>query len=115
MPVTNISANELKKMISRGGVEIIDVRTKPEFAIINIKGSKSIPLDELEGRVNEINWDKDVVFLCRSGSRSRLMALLMADKDIMNLEFGIYDCFRKTDRSDRQNLNVDEEQVKNYF
>ncbi len=94
-------------------LEIIDVRQEDEFAIIHIKGSKLIPLGELQKRTSEIDWNKEVVFICRSGSRSAMAAFLVgAGKNIQNLEYGIYECFAE---GKGENLEIDEEMIGRYF
>jgi phage shock protein E len=53
------------------GAAIVDVRSESEFASGHIKGSKNIPLNTLESKINEIKkWDKPVIACCLSGMRS---------------------------------------------
>ncbi|MDD5376603.1 MAG: rhodanese-like domain-containing protein [Candidatus Gracilibacteria bacterium] len=60
-----------KKLLSAPeNLELIDVREKSEFDQIRIKGSKLIPMGELERRLGEIDWSKEVIFICRTGGRS---------------------------------------------
>ena len=72
-------------------LEIIDVREKGEFAEIRIRGSKNLPLSGLSGDTKEIDWSKEVVFVCRSGSRSLRVTYAFADlkKNGKNLAGGI--------------------------
>lgn len=50
---------------------IIDVRTRGEFAGGNVAGSINIPLDEIQGKVEEIKAMKQpIVLCCVSGNRS---------------------------------------------
>ncbi len=91
--VKNISAEELRELIKnkKDSIEIIDVRQPEEYAQSHIGGVKLIPLGELSERMNEIDWNKDVVFMCRSGTRSG-MAVSMATtlgKNSRNLDGGI--------------------------
>ena len=53
------------------GAFILDVRTPEEWNEYHIPGTTSIPLDQLETRLNEVPKDKEVVVVCRSGNRSR--------------------------------------------
>lgn len=96
MPVQDIQAEDLRKMIKENPekLEIIDVREPYEYEEMHIKGSKLIPMGELFGRMDEIDWAKEVVFICRSGSRSKMMASLLGaqGKDIKNLRYGILEC-----------------------
>ncbi|MFM2040870.1 MAG: hypothetical protein RLZZ493_1459 [Bacteroidota bacterium] len=50
---------------------IIDVRSRGEFAGGNVAGSINIPLDEIQGKVEEIKAMKQpIVLCCVSGNRS---------------------------------------------
>lgn len=115
MAIKDIRAEELREMIKTNGdkLEIIDVREKSEYDIIRIKGSKLIPVGQIQGRTDEIDWNKEVIFICRSGSRSRLAALLTAQgKDASNLVYGIYECFAD---GKGENLEIDESMIGRYF
>ncbi len=103
----NIDSKQFKKMLDeeRDNLEIVDVREEDEAELIRVKGSKLIPMGELMNRLNEIDWNKKVVFICRSGSRSGYMAQIMEQvgKDVINLAGGIYqlnadncDCLKKS-------------------
>jgi len=96
MPVIDIQAKDLREMLksNREKVEVIDVREDYEYEELHIKGSKLIPMGELFQRLDEIDWTKEVVFICRSGSRSKMMASLLGaqGKDIKNLRYGIFEC-----------------------
>ncbi|MCB0698412.1 MAG: rhodanese-like domain-containing protein [Chitinophagales bacterium] len=54
----------------KDGAQIIDVRTPGEYASGHIRGSKNIPLNELQGKMKQINKDKPVITCCASGMRS---------------------------------------------
>ncbi|MEX2462398.1 MAG: rhodanese-like domain-containing protein [Paenibacillaceae bacterium] len=67
----NISPQEVEAKISKGKeVQLIDVREPEEFATGRIVGSKLIPLSQFVERTNEINAEKEVICICRSGNRS---------------------------------------------
>ena len=114
MAVKDINASDLIKLLKdRDRVEVIDVRQKEEYDIIRIRGSKLIPMDELPKRLDEIDWSKNVVFLCRSGPRSKMMANIIGkEKNINNLSYGIYECYRDKDCSD---LEILSDEVETYF
>ena len=62
----------LQQALQRGAV-IVDVRTKPEFAEGHVAGSKNIPLNEIKLKTDMIRkWNKPVITVCRSGSRSAM-------------------------------------------
>jgi phage shock protein E len=57
----------------QNGVVIIDVRTKSEFNQGHAAGSKNIPLNEIKLKTEMIRkWNKPVITVCRSGSRSAM-------------------------------------------
>jgi rhodanese-related sulfurtransferase len=55
-----------KFLNNRDNLEIIDVREEYEFNQIKIKGSKLIPLNSMQNHLDEIDWGKEVIFICRS-------------------------------------------------
>lgn len=60
----------IKELHEKGAV-ILDVRTQDEFAYGHVSGSKNIPLQEIQNRIDEIKkWNKPVIACCRSGNRS---------------------------------------------
>ena len=114
MPIKNINAEELRKLIENDQAEIIDVREPEEYKIIHIKSAKNIPMNELTDRLDEIDWSKQVIFHCRTGYRSKLIARVAESlgKEVANLKYGILECY-KTGGND--NLEVDEKLVGEYF
>jgi rhodanese-related sulfurtransferase len=54
----------------KDGAQIIDVRTKGEFASGHIRGSVNIPLQNLSNHLSKIRKDKPVITCCASGMRS---------------------------------------------
>jgi rhodanese-related sulfurtransferase len=59
----------LKQIITNGAL-VIDVRTKDEYNDGHLKGSLSIPLDELEKNMSWLIKDVPIIIVCASGSRS---------------------------------------------
>ena len=53
------------------GAFFLDVREPSEWNQAHIPGSTLIPLGDLEKRVKEVPRDKEVVVVCRSGTRSK--------------------------------------------
>jgi rhodanese-related sulfurtransferase len=53
------------------GAFILDVRQPEEWQEYHVPGSTLIPLGELEGRVDELPRDQEIVVVCRSGNRSQ--------------------------------------------
>ncbi|MEM7551050.1 MAG: molybdopterin-synthase adenylyltransferase MoeB [Bacteroidota bacterium] len=88
-----ISVGELQELRQNDAdFQLIDVREPYEYEIAKIDG-KLIPLGEIEGHVNEIASDKQVVVHCRSGVRSAKAIKLLEKKygftNLYNLKGGI--------------------------
>jgi len=60
-------------------VQIVDVREAPEFIdkLGHLKGARLIPLSQLLQHVEELDKDKPVVAVCRSGARSAQACVLL--------------------------------------
>lgn len=67
----------LNEIESRNGL-ILDVRESAEYAFGHIEGAKSIPLGELESRLEELDREQEIYVICRTGNRSDLAAQLLA-------------------------------------
>lgn len=63
--VEAIGREELIARLGRGEVVLVDVRPKAEFEAGHIEGARSIPIEELEGRLSELPADREVVAYCR--------------------------------------------------
>ena len=70
IPIQEITAEELKKMInSKEDFQLIDVREPHEFVIKNI-GGDLIPLSNILAEADKIYKTKKVIVHCQSGKRS---------------------------------------------
>lgn len=58
------------KELIENGAQIIDVRTRGEYASGHIKGSINIPLNELSSQIKKLKKDKAIITCCASGMRS---------------------------------------------
>lgn len=64
-----------------GGVKVVDVRTRVEFALGHVPGAINIPYDEMAKRHAEIGAPSTPVLLyCRTGRRSGIAAQTLRDK-----------------------------------
>lgn len=59
------NAQSLLKKVRAGEVVLLDVRPESEYRTAHIPGARSVPLDELEARIQELPQDKDVIAYCR--------------------------------------------------
>ncbi|MFD2627674.1 sulfurtransferase TusA family protein [Oceanobacillus kapialis] len=73
-----------KNTVSLDGIElrdgkILDVREAAEYAFGHIQDAKSIPMGELEARIQELDKEQEIYVICRTGKRSDLAAQLLAN------------------------------------
>ncbi|PFN98169.1 hypothetical protein COJ85_21880 [Bacillus sp. AFS076308] len=90
----NVTSNEIleKKMENNEDIIVLDVREAAEYAFNHIPDAVSIPLGELEDRMDELNKDIEIYVVCRTGNRSDLAAQKLAQKgftNVINVEPGM--------------------------
>jgi rhodanese-related sulfurtransferase len=75
----------------RGGAQGVDVREQYERDAGRIADTLHIELDQLSARAQELDRERPIVFVCRSGSRSALaaQAFAAAGFDAHNLDGGL--------------------------
>jgi rhodanese-related sulfurtransferase/TusA-related sulfurtransferase len=74
-----ITNDEVIERVQNGGI-LLDVREEVEYAFGHIDGSISIPMGELEDRLDELDKDKEIYVICRTGTRSDLAAQKLEEK-----------------------------------
>jgi molybdopterin/thiamine biosynthesis adenylyltransferase/rhodanese-related sulfurtransferase len=108
VPVPLVSARELADLLAGSatsdGVLLVDVRGGDERAIAGIPGAQAIHLDEFRSgaAVLRIPFERSVVILCRSGSRSEEASRILIEAghpDVRNLEGGVLAWIRDVDPS----------------
>lgn len=82
--VTNNDELE-KKMQLNEDIVVLDVREAAEYSFNHIPNAISIPLGELEERMNELNKENEIYVVCRTGNRSDLAAQKLAEKGFANV------------------------------
>lgn len=62
---------------------IIDVRTPEEFKEGHYPGAVNIPVDQVQGRIDEFKeMEKPIVMYCRSGNRSGMATSILKQNGI---------------------------------
>ena len=64
---------------TRQDIQVLDVREDDEWTAGRIEGAVHIPLGALEGRVSELDRDRPIVTVCRSGGRAGKAAEFLSD------------------------------------
>lgn len=71
-----VTAEEAKRMIDRGGVTIVDVRTAEEYEQAHLPGAILVPNESIKAEMPAALPDKkaELIVYCRTGIRSRQAA-----------------------------------------
>lgn len=75
------------KELVKNGAQIIDVRSRSEYASGHVVGSVNIPLSELQSSANKIKKNTPLITCCASGMRSasgKSVLLSMGYKEVHN-------------------------------
>jgi rhodanese-related sulfurtransferase len=75
------------------GVQFVDVRSAGEVEAMPLENALHIPLDELRGRLDELDPGKPTVVTCFSGQRSYVATRLLMQhgfSDVANMTGGAY-------------------------
>ena len=91
MNIKEVDAHGLQQMQAAGDVVMIDV-DDVEFAQGAIQGSKHLPLHMLPLMADQLEHEKPVVLICRSGARSAQACAFLAQKgfeNVYNLRGGV--------------------------
>ena len=91
--IPTISVAELKQKIDqRSETMLLDVREPFEYEIARIEGATLVPLAQLNGRLEELPRDRDIIAICKSGVRSAYAVQLLQLSGFprsFNLEGGV--------------------------
>ncbi|VAX13183.1 hypothetical protein MNBD_GAMMA24-1943 [hydrothermal vent metagenome] len=73
-------------------IHVIDVREMNEFSNGTMPGAKAIPMATIPVRLNELQQDKELVIICRSGARSAQVCMFLQQQGfdkVFNLRGGL--------------------------
>lgn len=68
----------ISKIKNNESIVILDVREEAEYIFNHIPGAVSIPLGDIEDRLQELDKDKEIYVICRNGNRSDFAAQKLA-------------------------------------
>jgi rhodanese-related sulfurtransferase len=86
-----LEPERVAELHERGEIELVDVREPVEWEAGRIAGARHIAVNELTTRSEEIPRDRPIVFYCRGGSRSGMVAeaFRTAGYDARNMSGGL--------------------------
>jgi rhodanese-related sulfurtransferase len=68
--VPSVTGTDAREWV-RAGAQLIDVRETGEWNAGHAPQATHIPSSQVQSRLNRLSKNKDIVVVCRSGSRSR--------------------------------------------
>lgn len=77
----HVTSNEelAVKLEANENIVVLDVRESAEYVFNHIPNAVSIPLGELDNRVNELSKEAEIFVVCRTGNRSDFAAQKLAE------------------------------------
>jgi rhodanese-related sulfurtransferase len=82
----NVNVTEAKQMIeSNPDLVVLDVRTLEEYDSGHIENAVLIPVDELAGRIGELDKEKEILVYCGSGVRSVTASQILVDNGFVSV------------------------------
>lgn len=77
--VEEVTPEEVKEAVeSDEDVTVVDIRDPGQYAQGHVPGAINLPLSELPQRVDEVDWDEEVVCVCPIGQSSIQAARLLS-------------------------------------
>jgi len=89
--VHEVDARVAQAMMDSREREVLDVRYEEEWQDLHLPGVTLMPLDQLRARLSELDAGKQYITYCRSGKRSAVAAMILAEGgiDAVSLRGGI--------------------------
>lgn len=87
-----ISPEEIQqKLENKENIELIDVREDEEVEAGMIPEARHIRMNDIPDNLDEIDKDKEIIFICRSGGRSSNVCAYLQDKgyNVVNMTGGM--------------------------
>jgi rhodanese-related sulfurtransferase len=85
--VREIDVEELEACLDRGAV-LVDVRQPDEYEAGHVPTARLVPLDTVPDRLDDFPRDRDVLVICRSGSRSRAACAFLVEEGVAAINVG---------------------------
>jgi len=73
-------------------LHVIDVREMNEYTSGTMPGAKAMPMASIPVRLNELQQDKELIIICRSGARSAQVCMFLQQhgyENVFNLRGGL--------------------------
>lgn len=79
--------DEIQARVDAGEkLNILDVREPAEYAFGRIPGAISLPLGELEGKMNQLDPNNEYYVVCRTGNRSDMACHMLTERGFKRIK-----------------------------
>ena len=83
--IQSLTAQQAHELISRGDVEVVDVRDPGEWSGGHLPGARLVPLDQLRASPKSALTRDGVLFVCAAGVRSQTAARIAASHGLTTI------------------------------
>ncbi|MDQ0188462.1 rhodanese-like domain-containing protein [Alicyclobacillus cycloheptanicus] len=83
--IPQYSWEEVRRLVSEGAYQWIDVRTPEEYEEGHVPGIPLKPMQEVTDWMGELDKNQHYVFVCRSGGRSQKVAQFLKANGFMHV------------------------------
>ena len=83
--IQTITAQQAHELISRGEIEVIDVRDPSEWSGGHVPGARLVPLEQLRAAPKPALPRDGVLFVCAAGVRSQTAARIAAAQGLTKI------------------------------
>jgi rhodanese-related sulfurtransferase len=80
--IQSVNPHQAQELISRGEVDVVDVREAKEWSDGHLTGARLVPLEQLRGSPKALLQRDGVLFVCAAGMRSQTAARIAASSGL---------------------------------
>lgn len=77
-----------KPLVIPPNAYLVDVRTPREFGTGSVAGAINVPLNEVNARIDEFRDKKNIIFFCKTGTRSGQAKIILDHNGFKNVVNG---------------------------
>lgn len=75
-----VGTTELVDLMKQNKIQMVDIRFREEYAVWSVAGSINIPLNELPGRLDELDKNKLIITVCPHNDRANIARIYLITK-----------------------------------
>jgi rhodanese-related sulfurtransferase len=83
--IHSVTPQQARELISKGAVDVVDVRAPEEWSGGHIEGARLVPLEQLRSNTKSLLPRDNVLFVCAAGTRSQTATRIAAAAGLANV------------------------------